>query len=140
MIFSPPLPQFGQVCKSMSETRLSRRAHAAVFGSPLVETGVAEAVPAPQFFDGHSGFGLPQNPMICSSLYLLILMSVILLVDGLLGIYAGTGTGGQVTHADDGPQPPRSGQADPAPVDREGICEMNRRPNCYKVSSWLWAL
>jgi hypothetical protein len=37
-----------------------------------------------------------RNPMICSSLYLLVLMSVILQVDGLRYLYGGTAGRGQV--------------------------------------------
>jgi hypothetical protein len=37
-----------------------------------------------------------KNPMICSSLYLLVLMSIILHGDGLLGKMIGTVYGGQV--------------------------------------------
>ena len=40
---------------------------------------------------------LPQKPMICSSRYLLVLMSIILEIDGLLGKMTGTVYGGQVT-------------------------------------------
>jgi hypothetical protein len=37
-----------------------------------------------------------RNPMICSSLYLLVLMSVILQVDGLRCLYGGMAGRGQV--------------------------------------------
>ena len=37
-----------------------------------------------------------MNPMICSSVNLLLFTSAILLVDGLLGIYSGTAGRGQV--------------------------------------------
>lgn len=40
-----------------------------------------------------------RKPMICSSLYLLVLMSIILRVDGLLGKMTGTVYGGQVSSA-----------------------------------------
>jgi hypothetical protein len=71
--------------------------HAAILGSPLVKAGITEAVFAANLFDRYAGFGLPQNRMICSSLYLLVLMSITLRVDGLLGKITGAVYGEQVT-------------------------------------------
>ena len=58
---------------------------------------VTEAVFAPDLLDWHTNFGLSQKANVCSSLYLLVLMSIILRSDGLLGKITGTVYGEQVT-------------------------------------------
>ena len=76
-----------------------RDIHAAESGPPLVEGGVAEIALWHSSLIGMPVSACLMNPMICSSVNLLFLMSVILLVDGLPGIYVGTAGGGQVTES-----------------------------------------
>ena len=70
--------------------------HAAVLGAPFIKAGINEAVFTPDSLIGKPASACLKNPMICSSLYLLGLMSIILKNDGLLGKMTGTVYGEQV--------------------------------------------
>lgn len=70
--------------------------HVAVLGAPFVEGRVAETAFRHSSFIGTPASACLMNPMICSSVGLLFLMSVILQVDGLRCHYAGTAEMGQL--------------------------------------------
>ena len=73
--------------------------HARVLGAPHVKRRIIETAFASDLLDRHAWLGPLQKPMIRSSLYLLVLMSIIFHIDGLLGKMAGTVYGEQITPA-----------------------------------------
>jgi len=94
--FSQQLLELGVLAFQLSQSAGVGYVHAAKFGTPLVESGTTETALAAQPLIGMPASACFMKLMICSSVNLLLFSSVILLIDGLHGIYDGTAGRGQV--------------------------------------------